>query len=56
MLSFHFGPYSDWPESQGWAETELLHKGLHHLLREGDHVVDTHVNVVVRTKRDHFSK
>ena len=23
---------------------------------EGDHVVDIHVSVVVRTKRDHFSK
>ena len=34
----------------------LLHEELHHLLREGDHVVDTHVNVVVRTNRDHFSK
>ena len=51
MLGFHFGPYSDWPESQGWAETELLHKGLHHLLRDDDPVVDTHV---VHTKQDLF--
>ena len=34
----------------------FLHEELHHLLREGDHVVDTHGNVVVGTKRDHFSK
>ena len=26
------------------------------LIREGDHVVDTHVNVVVHAKRDHFLK
>ena len=49
MLGFHFGRYSDWPESQGWAETELLHKGL---LRDDDPVVDTYV---VHTKQDHFS-
>ena len=48
--SYHFGPYSDWPEGQGWAcpETELLHKGL---LRDDDPVVDTYV---VHTKQDHF--
>ena len=51
VLGFHFGPYSDWPESQGWAETELLHKGLHHLLRDDDPGVDTHV---VHTKQDLF--
>ena len=34
----------------------LYHEELHYLLREDDHVVDTHVSVVIRTKRDHFSK
>ena len=34
----------------------LLYEEDHHLLREGDHVVDTHVNVVVLAKLDHFSK
>ena len=57
----HFGPFPealDWIEGQEWVcpESEFLHEELHHLLREGDHVVDTHGNVVVRTKRDHFSK
>ena len=57
----HFGPFSealDWPEGQEWVcpENEVLHEGLHPLLREGDHVGDTHVNVVVHAKRDHFSK
>ena len=36
---------------------ELLNQEeLHHLFGEGDYVVDTHINVVVCTKRDHFSK
>ena len=57
----HFGPFPealDWIEGQEWVcpESEFLHEELHHLLREGDHVVDTHGNVVVCTKRDHFSK
>ena len=57
----HFGPFPealDSIEGQEWVcpESEFLHEELHHLLREGDHVVDTHGNVVVRTKRDHFSK
>ena len=44
-------------KSVACPEVELLHhEEVHHLFREGDHVVDTHVNVVVRTKRDHFSK
>ena len=32
----------------------LLHEEVHHLRREGDHVGDTHANVVVYAKRDHF--
>ena len=44
-------------KSVACPEAELLHhEELHHLLRESDYVVDTHVSVVVRTKRDHFSK
>ena len=53
------GPFSedsDWPEGQERPEAELLHEGLHPLLREGDHVGDTHVNVVVNAKRDHLFK
>ena len=51
-----FSENSDWPEGQERPEAELLHEGLHHLLREGYHVVDTHVSVVVPTKRDTFLK
>ena len=44
-------------KSVACPEVELLHhEEVHHLFREVDHVVDTHGNVVVRTKRDHFSK
>ena len=44
-------------KSVACPEVELLHhEEVHHLFREGDHVVDAHVNVVVPTKRDHFSK
>ena len=34
--------------------TQLLHEGLHHLLREGDPVVDTHVNIVIIQKETIF--
>ena len=45
------------PVAVACPEAELLlHEEVHHLLREGDHVVNTHVNVVVHAKRDHFSK
>ena len=44
-------------KSVACPEVELLHhEEVHHLFREVDHVVDTYGNVVVRTKRDHFSK
>ena len=44
-------------KSVACPEVELLHhEEVHHLFREVDHVVDTHGNVVVSTKRDHFSK
>ena len=44
-------------KSVACPEAELfLHEEGHHLLRVGDHVVDTHVNVVAHAKRDHFSK
>ena len=40
-----FEEYLPLPEGQEWPcpEAELIHEGLHHLLREGDNIVDTHV-------------
>ena len=47
----HFGPYSEaseWPEGQEWEcpEAYLHHKGLHHLLREGDLFVDIRIQKI----------
>ena len=47
----HFGPYSEaseWPEGKEWEcpEAYLHHKGLHHLLREGDLFVDIRIQKI----------